>query len=198
MTFKEHVERWKDCQDCPLCSQRSRIVLARGQLPCDVLFLGEAPGDSEDSIGAPFKGPAGKLLDRIIVDAFALQLGADRLRVAFTNLVACFPKIAKREGVNEPTSDEIRACQPRLKEFVRIAKPRMIVLVGKLTKKWVSGQSQFSDKGENDHPPWIRNGEFMRFVEINHPAYILRANIAQQGLLIQRATVQIANAVEGL
>lgn len=61
--WQQHVERWKDCTACPLCRQRYRICLARGDIPCDVLFIGEAPGQSEDATGLVFWGPAGDLLD---------------------------------------------------------------------------------------------------------------------------------------
>jgi uracil-DNA glycosylase len=44
-------------------------VLAKGKLPCDVLFVGEAPGESEDVTGTPFIGPAGRLLDEMIANA---------------------------------------------------------------------------------------------------------------------------------
>ena len=40
------------------------------------------------------------------------------IRVAWTNLVACFPLHAKREGSNEPSKGQILACQPRLAEFI--------------------------------------------------------------------------------
>ena len=60
------VEKWKDCRDCYLCETRNRIVFARGTIPADVLFLGEAPGESENVTGVPFDGPAGNLLDAII------------------------------------------------------------------------------------------------------------------------------------
>ncbi len=64
--WTDHVERWKDCTKCPLHTQRSNIVIARGQLPADVVFIGEAPGAIEDGTGLPFKDPAGALLDQII------------------------------------------------------------------------------------------------------------------------------------
>ena len=38
--FKAH---WENCDQCELCSVRKNIVLAKGKIPCDVLFVGEAP-----------------------------------------------------------------------------------------------------------------------------------------------------------
>ena len=52
--WTDHVSRWHDCTACPLHQQRDQIVLARGTVPCDILFIGEAPGASEDVLGVPF------------------------------------------------------------------------------------------------------------------------------------------------
>ena len=43
-TWSDFKKKWKDCDKCPLHEVRQNIVLARGKIPCDVLFCGEAPG----------------------------------------------------------------------------------------------------------------------------------------------------------
>lgn len=172
-TWHEHVERWKGCQRCPLGQQRDRICLARGSLPCTVLLVGEAPGASEDAIGQPFVGPAGLLLDQIV--EHALPEGVSYL---LTNLVACFPREAKSEGINEPEYAEIMACRPRLIELVNLAQPQLIVRVGKLATNYVPNKS------------------WMQYVDIDHPAYILRMPLAQKQMATQRCIVRIRNAYE--
>lgn len=191
--FTKHVQRWTGCAECKLCDGRRHMVFARGQLPCDVLLVGEAPGASEDVLGAPFVGPAGHLLDRIVAEATD---GLPPYRIAFTNLVCCYPAEEKAAGVNEPPKEAIKACAPRLKEFVRLARPRLIVCVGTLAKKHITGQAQFSIRKDNSLE-WL-HGKPLEFVEIVHPAFILRANIAQRGLLIQRCVVRIRSALEEL
>ena len=172
-TWTDHVNKWKDCQRCPLGKQRDRICLARGTVPCDVLFVGEAPGLSEDTIGQPFVGPAGHCLNQIIERA--LPTGTTH---ALTNLVACFPREAKAEGVNEPERGEILECFPRLIEFVNIARPRLIVCVGSLATQYVSHR------------------DTVLCVDIVHPAAILRMPLAQRQMAVQKCIVQIRNAVE--
>src|SRR5260370_28208053 len=116
--FQLHVQRWQDCQACQLHKVRSRTVFCRGQLPCDLLFVGEAPGPSEDSTGLPFDGPAGRLLDNIIAQVWVL-LSSPPMRVAFTNLVLCIP--LEEEGsakFSEPPDECVEACKPRLSEFI--------------------------------------------------------------------------------
>lgn len=172
--YRRHVARWRNCRQCELCNQRRLIVFARGKVPCDVLFVGEAPGASEnctmqaDGTGKPFVGPAGKLLDYIISQSLP-----DGTRYALTNLVACFPKVAKEAGVNEPPEEAIMACQDRLQQFIDLCSPTVLVAVGKLAAKWVEAD-----------------------VAIPHPAALLRLDVSQKGLAIQRAIVVLADAVE--
>ncbi len=172
----KHVEEWQDCQRCPLAQQRSRVCLARGTLPADVVFIGEAPGISEDTLGLPFVGPAGLLLDKIIERA--LLPGMTHV---MTNLVACFPREAKSRGDNEPERGEILECRPRLVEFVNIAQPRLIVFVGKLAKTYA------------------RLSVTMPSVDIYHPSFILsKMPQAQQHMEVQKSIVIIRNALEDL
>lgn len=193
MTYARHKERWKDCDKCSLCEYRTKVVLARGQpvitenkikwvlrLPCEVLFIGEAPGVGEDSVGKPFVGPAGDLFQQIVDEA--LQINHDLLnqtRVAFTNIVACIPKEdGKKAG--EPPKEAINACAPRLLEFIKLAKPSCIVRVGKLAHK---------------HVPVLKG---IRYANVMHPAAIIRMqnNPAMFESQIQKSIVVIRDVVE--
>lgn len=202
--WTDHIARWKDCARCGLCEGRSHVVLARGNVPCDILFIGEAPGESEDSLGRPFIGPAGKLLDRIIDRAVAGAIhpgtfdeNGDNVAIkwAFTNLVACIPRDEDGRKTTEPDEAAIKACAPRLREFVRLCRPQLIVRVGKLAAKGVHGQADFSDDRVNYSLPWIPNNKFLQFVDITHPAAILRANVTQQDLMVQRCVVDLKEAI---
>lgn len=195
--YQLHVHRWGKCTKCSLCETRDKVVLARGKIPCDVLFIGEAPGTSENVLGRPFVGPAGILLNQMIDEAFERE-NVEPPRMAFTNLIACIPLGDDGAKTAEPSIESIKACAPRLREFVRIAKPKLIVLVGKLAAKHVQGQSQFSNDQENYPLEWIPRNKFLKFVEIVHPAAILRAPISNQGLMRQRCVVTLSNALDEL
>jgi len=163
-SYQDHVRKWKGCRLCPLWESRRKVVFVRGSLPCDVLFIGEAPGVSEDLLGKPFAGPAGKLLDRII----ARGLPKD-LRYAITNLVGCIP-LDDDDGKREPPDDAIKSCLPKLDEILLIGKPRIVVFVGRIAARKVPRKHSFVSE----------------YVEILHPAAILRMDVSQQGLAIQR------------
>lgn len=184
--WQAHQKKWLGCERCGLCEGRNRVVLARGQLPCDILFIGEAPGSSENIIGQPFVGPAGKLLGQIVMLAASNRLvrGSDGIRKGYTNLVGCFPKEAKDAGTNEPPEDAIRACRPRLEEIVKMSRPALVVCVGVLAGKWV--QTWRAGLGLGD----------VKVVGITHPAAILRAHPTAQGLMIQRAAATIQDAIK--
>lgn len=174
MNWKEHKARWIDCTLCELSERRKSVVLARGKIPCDILFVGEAPGASEDVLRKPFCGPAGKLLDSII--AKAVPPG---FKVAFTNLVACIPLDEDGAKTKDPPKKCIAACQPRLVEFMAMVKPSLIVHVGALAAKMTP---------DIDVPT----------VALTHPAAILRMDISQRGLAFQRNVVALSDAVEDL
>jgi uracil-DNA glycosylase family 4 len=90
-----------------------------------------------------------------------------------------------------PTAESVKACAPRLRELVTIARPKLVVCVGQVARDWID------PKNKNCVLPMLaENG--IRTIDIVHPAAILRANIAQRGLMIQRAVAALSTAVEDL
>ncbi len=174
--YQKHKKRWSNCKKCELHQHRKRVVLARGKIPCDVLFVGEAPGASEDVLGRPFVGPAGKLLDQIIERSLNGQWN-----YALTNLVACIPLDENGRKIGEPPLKCIKACALRLVDFCSLCKPRLVVAVGKLAKNEIH-ELFFSE-------------EVADWVSITHPAAILRMDISQRGLAVRRCIVTISDAV---
>lgn len=164
--YQNHQRNWR----CPLCKKRNKVCLFRGKIPARLLLVGEAPGASEDVLGQPFKGPAGHLLNNILEDA-----GADRVRHALTNLVGCIPKLPDKpsEKLREPPDWAIKACKPRVEQFLAICQPEKIVAVGELASQHLDVDAK-----------------------ILHPAAILRADISQRGLAIQRCTVVLRDLID--
>lgn len=199
--FQAHLQRWGDCRECPLWETRKRIVIARGKVPCDILFIGEAPGESEDVSGLPFVGQAGELLDNplcipragIIQRALPGKMVNGRyrtdLRLGFANLLCCIPREADGGKAGEPPHDSIMACRSRLEDFiVEVARPCLIVAVGRHSEDYLKQGYKHS----------VKVPEGIKQIAIKHPAAILRMNLAQQGLEIQRCVVTISNAAEEL
>jgi len=128
-----HSLEWSECTACPLHEFAFRHVLFRGVLPCEVLLIGEGPGKTEDNIGAPFVGRAGKLLDQWLdyIDAHR----SVNVRWGLTNVVACRPTGELGGENREPLPAELAECSPRVSEIIQIAEPRIIVCVGRVAER---------------------------------------------------------------
>jgi uracil-DNA glycosylase len=95
------------------------------------------------------------------------------LKVLFTNLVGCIPLDLTNgtKKMKDPPQKSIEACGKRLNDLVNLSQAKGIVMVGRLAGKWA---------------PKIVKRDFDHSCEILHPAAILRADISQQGLAIQK------------
>ena len=69
LSLKIIQEQVKTCKKCDLCITRKNAVPGKGNQNADVIFIGEAPGKSEDLCGEPFIGTAGKRLDDALKNA---------------------------------------------------------------------------------------------------------------------------------
>src|SRR5438128_11439075 len=127
----------KDCQACDLYKSGTQTVFGEGSRTARLMFVGEQPGDAEDLAGHPFVGPAGKLLDRALVEA-----GIDRAAVYVTNVVKHFkwePR-GKRRIHKKPSAGEIAACRPWLDTEIALGKPRAIVCLGSTSAQALLGR----------------------------------------------------------
>ena len=159
----------QDCRACDLWRRATRTVFGEGARKAELLLVGEQPGNDEDLSGHPFVGPAGKLLDRALVDA-----GIDRAAVYVTNVVKHFkwePR-GKRRIHKKPSASEIAACRPWLDTEIELVKPRAIVCLGATAAQALLGR-QFKVTAHR--------GEFVPstlaplVVATVHPSSILRA-----------------------
>lgn len=185
--LKKWIAEWKDCTRCPLHKTRTQVVHARGNVPADrldlveVLFVGDAPGDSEDAVGQPFAGPAGFVLDDIIKQALPVDV-----RYAVANLVGCVPRDEDGHKSGQPDHDEIMACRPRLETFINLCRLELVVAVGKLPEEYA----------EQGVATSIRFGRPIPVVSIIHPAAICRMPYMGRGLAVRKCVVTVAKAVE--
>jgi DNA polymerase len=133
--LRQAVQR---CEGCPLHANATQAVFGEGTLSSDVMLVGEQPGDQEDLAGAPFVGPAGRLLDRALDEA-----GIDRQKTYVTNAVKHFKWRARgtRRIHDKPTWTEQMACRPWLEAELALVKPRALVLMGATAAQSLLGKS---------------------------------------------------------
>lgn len=110
----------QNCQACRLHETRTNTVFGEGNQDAKVVFVGEAPGQTEDETGRPFVGRAGKLLDNMID-----SMGLTRADVYIANICKCRPP-----GNRKPKVDEMELCKPYLLTQLATIKPKALVALG--------------------------------------------------------------------
>lgn len=154
-----------ECCACALSASRSQTVFGAGPQPAAWMLVGEAPGEQEDLQGRPFVGPAGQLLDQML-----LAIGVDRPRDAFiTNILKCRPP-----GNRDPQPQEVALCTPYLREQIEAVRPRLILALGRFAAQTLlqTDASLASLRGQV-HAYRSAQRE-IPLVVTYHPAYLLR------------------------
>jgi uracil-DNA glycosylase family protein len=159
----------RDCRACPLWKTGTQTVFGEGLRHAKVIFVGEQPGNDEDLAGKPFVGPAGRLLDKALVEA-----GIDRDKVYVTNAVKHFkwePR-GKRRIHKKPSGREITACRPWLEAELSVLKPEVLVCLGATAAQALLGKEfrVSQQRGE-----FVKSPLAEHVVATVHPSSILRA-----------------------
>ena len=104
-----------------ICNEATNLVPGEGNADADVVFVGEAPGASEDKQGRPFVGNAGRLLDRLLDEA-----GLVRDDVFITNVVKARPPKNR-----DPRTTEVRHYLPWLLAQLDVIEPKLVIPLGR-------------------------------------------------------------------
>lgn len=137
------------------------MVFGEGDPHARLVFVGEAPGRDEDLAGRPFVGDSGKQLTKIIENGMRLT----RQEVYICNVVKCHPP-----GNRDPERDEIEACLPFLKNQLRIIRPEVICVLGRIAGQALLGHDF---KITTERGKW-HSYEDIPLIATFHPAYLLR------------------------
>jgi DNA polymerase len=156
------------CTRCPLYRDATQVVPGEGPAHARIMMVGEQPGDQEDRQGRPFVGPAGRILDRAIMEA-----GIDRKQVFVTNAVKHFKfeQRGKRRLHKRPSAGEIDVCRWWLERERALVKPRVVVALGASAARGVLGRATTiaSVRGKV-----LSGDDGSRIVVTIHPSYLLR------------------------
>jgi DNA polymerase len=156
------------CRACPLWENATQTVFGAGGRNAVAMFVGEQPGDREDIEGAPFVGPAGRVLD----DALA-QAGIDRSTVYVTNAVKHFkwePR-GKRRIHAKPSWSELSACRPWLEAELAVVRPAVLVCLGATAAQSLLGRQFRVTKQRGE---WLDSDLAEHVTATIHPSAILR------------------------
>lgn len=149
------------CTKCRLAEGRTQVVFGRGHEAAELVVVGEAPGREEDRTGLPFVGPAGKLLDLLL-----LAVGFDRESVYICNVLKCRPPRNR-----DPLPDEVETCAPYLHGQLDAIQPKVLLAVGRFAAQWLTS----SEAGIGSLRGRVHEYRGVPVVATYHPAYLLRS-----------------------
>jgi DNA polymerase len=167
-TLRKLREAAAGCRACPLWEHATQTVFGAGARNSAAMFVGEQPGDREDREGAPFVGPAGRVLD----EGLALA-GIDRRAIYLTNAVKHFKweRRGKRRIHAKPSWSELAACRPWLEAELAVVRPRVLVCLGAIAAQSLLGRHFRVTKQRGE---WIESDLAEHVTATIHPSAILR------------------------
>lgn len=147
-----------ECTKCDLCKTRTKSVPGKGNPKSKIIFIGEAPGRSEDKSGEPFVGSAGKKLSTALEKA-----GITRESIYITNVVKCRPPSNR-----VPTIDEKESCKNYLDAEIEQIKPKVICIMGNTAYQSLLGGSNIT----KERGKFVKKDGLTYFLTI-HPAAVI-------------------------
>jgi uracil-DNA glycosylase len=162
--LKELLVQARGCVRCSeLAATRKTVVFGAGNADADLMFVGEAPGATEDEQGLPFVGRAGKLLDQLLE-----EIGLTRGDVFVTNVLKCRPP-----GNRDPLPIEIENCQEYLLRQVELIEPSVICTLGNFSTKLLRGDTTGITRLHGQPEVRVLGARAVRLYPIYHPAAAL-------------------------
>ena len=163
LSYKELEAKAQKCTKCVLSKTRTKVVFGHGPVPCDLMLIGEGPGEQEDLSGLPFVGRAGQLLTQILS-----SVNIDREKdIYIANIVKCRPPENRT-----PQAEETEACFPYIEAQIKLINPKIILLAGAPATKVVLKNEEPISKIRGQ---WFKlPGTDINVMPIFHPSYLLR------------------------
>jgi DNA polymerase len=161
--LKAVYEEARGCVRCPLHQTRTTVVFGAGNADAELMFIGEAPGASEDRMGLPFVGQAGKLLDKLLG-----EIGLERQDVFIANVLKCRPPDNR-----DPHPNEIEACQEYLHQQIELIEPTVICTLGNFSTKLLRRDTLGIGRLHGQPEIRVIGARAVRLYPLYHPAAAL-------------------------
>lgn len=171
--LKELFYEVRSCVRCPeLARTRRNVVFGAGNADAQLMFVGEAPGASEDEQGLPFVGRAGRLLEQLLG-----SIGMSRAEVFIANVLKCRPP-----GNRDPLPAEIESCRGYLYRQLELIQPRLLCTLGNFATKLLR-ESDVGITRVHGRPQIATIGpRTLRLYPLYHPAAALRSPVMLEAL----------------
>jgi uracil-DNA glycosylase family 4 len=149
--------------ECILKKTATQAVFGDGNPDAKIVFIGEAPGKSEDLEGKPFIGRAGKFLSEMLA-----AIGMKREDIYITNIVKYRPPLNR-----DPEHQEKIDCAHWLHAELEFIRPDLVIFLGRHSMTHFLPELKISDAhGKLVHRK-IPNIHTEYFFPLYHPAAAL-------------------------
>jgi len=160
----------RDCHLCTLSKSRQKVVFGEGNFNANVMFVGDTPSSSDDSIGKIFTGRSGEMLTKMIENVLQLH----RKDVYLTNVLKC--RSLDQQSIS-PT--HAHTCHPYLLKEISLVQPKVIIALGDIAYYYLTGDNtEFANiRGT------VQKQDGYTIVPTYHPSYLLRNPSAKKIVL---------------
>ncbi|MGM0623783.1 MAG: uracil-DNA glycosylase [Campylobacterota bacterium] len=150
-----------NCHLCKLAKTRTNTVFGEGDANSKIVFVAEAPGETEDHTARPFVGRSGALLTKMIENVLEVK----RQEVYITNILKCRPP-----NNATPGASEVLECKGYLDKQLQIIEPELVVALGATAFAHLTGQKLSITKARGE----IIDMPQFKLIATYHPSYLLR------------------------
>jgi uracil-DNA glycosylase len=167
MNLETHVHLLFQCRACSTVSGTPITGVVRGT---KIMLVGQAPGPREEAFGRPFAFTAGQRLFRWFEESLGISEEEFRRRVYIAAVIRCFPgRDEKAGGDRVPSDEEIARCGAHLDRELQLLRPALVIAVGTLASRQLTGISQLKDAAGRVHRA-TRAGHEFDVVVLPHPS----------------------------
>lgn len=196
-----HNASLAECRRCAL-GAGVRPILTRTRAP-DGMLVGQAPGRTEAGGGRPFAGRAGATLFGWLAQA-GLDEASARERLYIAAVTRCYPgPHPSGRGDRVPSLAERRQCGDWLGAELRIIRPAVLVLVGRLAIERFLPARPLDELVGREHPVTHDGGRSVA-IPLPHPSGASswthapgHRALLEQGLALLRERLHAAAASRG-
>ena len=160
-TLESLEKQAKECHLCELSKSRTKVVFGEGSLSANLMIVGDAPSNSDDSSGKVFTGRSGELLTKMLENV----LGLGRDDVYITNVLKC-----RALDTQSPSPTFAHTCHPYLLKQITLIQPKIIIAFGELAYQYLTGD----DSPLVEVRGTVHEKDGYKVVPTYHPNYLLR------------------------
>ncbi len=163
-TLEELHEALSRFEGCNLRLTARNLVFSAGSSQARLMLIGDAPGREEDNQGAPFVGPSGVLLQRMLA-----AIGVDKSSCYVANVVPWRPP-----GDRTPSPQENEICKPFLERQIELVGPEVIAFLGGAPARVLTGVQDGVMRIRGKWISYAVGGRKVKAITTLHPDYLLR------------------------